>query len=107
VLLVAEPAADPRLSKLSHDALSSWFAAVTRCGMFNTDILEREELDGASDFDVDEWVNAALAARLPLGYMRMLAGGSLWEHDATERAAGHVSPASLFEAPRDFRNPAR
>jgi hypothetical protein len=97
MLLVPEPETDPRLSQLSADALSAWFAAVRRCGMFNTDILEWEELDGASDFDVDEWVNAALASRLPLGYIRMLARGSLWEHDAAERAG--VSHAPLFAPP--------
>jgi hypothetical protein len=79
--LTVEPSAHPSLMQLSPGALHAWYAAVQRCDLLHTDILELAELEDADDRVIEEWEHAGLAARLPLGNLRMLARESLWEVD--------------------------
>jgi hypothetical protein len=81
VLLVAEPGTDPLLEPLSEAAFYAWLAAVGYCDRFHTDILQRREVEYATESVIDEWEHAALAERLPGGNLRFLARRRLWDFD--------------------------
>lgn len=81
VLIVSEPTKHPVLMRLSPEAFHAWHVAVGRCDRFRTDLVDVHELAGVSEELIDEWVDAALASRLPFGHVRILGRGRIWEYD--------------------------
>ena len=80
-MLVAEPAADVRLKRLSPEGLSEWLALIGRCDLLHSDIVDGHELAEIDPAVVDEWDEAGLVERLPFGTLRMLALKSVWVLD--------------------------
>jgi hypothetical protein len=80
MLLIAGPKEDPSLARLSVDAWHSWVSAVSHCATMHSDIVPLTEL-GAADETVTEWERAGLATRVPIGNLRLLRRGTLWEID--------------------------
>jgi hypothetical protein len=84
MLLVAEYE-DPRLEPLSWGARSAWLRTVGYCSSHHSDIVPPAMVAETGDPIVREWEHSGLAARLPFGNLRVLARGSLWDFDPTER----------------------
>jgi hypothetical protein len=80
MLLIAGRNDDPSLARLSADAWCSWVSAVTHCDTMQSDIVPLVEL-GVPNDTVTEWERAGLASRVPIGNVRLLRRGTLWEID--------------------------
>ena len=80
MLLIGGRDDDPSLARLSADAWYSWVSAVGHCATMHSDIVPLVEL-GVPNDTVTEWEKVGLASRVPIGNVRLLRRGSLWEID--------------------------
>jgi hypothetical protein len=80
MLLVDGQSDDPSLRRLSIDAWHSWVSAVAHCATIHSDIVPVVEL-GVTNETVVEWESVGLASRAPIGNLRLLRRGSLWDID--------------------------
>ena len=80
MLLVTDPANDPILEKLTHEARTAYINAVAHCVRYRTDLMTPHDiLRLGPQTLVEEWAGVRLAQPLPWGHVRLLGRPGIWD----------------------------
>ncbi len=86
MLLVTDPANDPILEQLSHEARAAYLNAVAHCVRYRTDLMTPYDIQRLGPTTlVEEWTGVNLAQPLPWGHVRLLGRPGIWDFGVAER----------------------